>query len=514
MKKLKSFIILYMCFCLCLSLVSCGENDYFDESIVYTTVDSVSTFDPQLCKTPAEISIATNSFEGLMTKDENGNVVKGMAESYTVSDDKKTYTFKIREGMMWSNGETEVSAKDFEFGFERAVLKDTESPYVSSIYCIKNAEKINKGKADMSTLGVSANGDYLTIVLEKADEGFLETLTYPMCFPCNEEYFYSTSGKYGRSNKYIISNGAYSINYYNTDTKTAIIQRNDDYVGEFGGIPAQITINYGEKQEDIYSYFEAKEIDIGSVDCSYLASLSEMGFKSELYYNTNYCLYMSKKLVSSSGSDLKRALSLDIDSGSLDKNVSDYYGVVKGIIPSVNMLGGFVYRNEVGDVKKPEYNPQKAKSLLGNFDNATDMLNGLYLYYPSENEKLSLISNLIVQGWQKDLNVYINSKPQSEETIVSDVTSGEILIAIIPISSKNNSAISSYNTLKEYGIVSEIVIDDSASELFEKEQSLVDSGVIYPILSIPNAVAYAENISGFSATDDGKIIDFRFIKKD
>ena len=46
--------------------------------------------------------------------------------------------------------------------------------------------------------------------------------------PCNEEFFNSTGGRYGLSNKYIISNGAYSIDYYNTDTKTVVIQNNEN----------------------------------------------------------------------------------------------------------------------------------------------------------------------------------------------------------------------------------------------------------------------------------------------
>lgn len=512
MKKLKSFTLIYMCFCLCLSLVSCSNKDYSDKSIVFATNEAVSTFDPQLCKTSAEITIATNSFEGLLTKDEHGNIVNGMAESYSISDNQKIYTFKIRGNMMWSDGETPLTAADFEFGIKRAVAKETESPYVSALYSIKNAEKINKGKAKKSALGVKADGNTLTITLSRADDGFLETLTRPMCFPCNEEYFNSTSGKYGLSNKYIISNGAYSINYYNTDTKTVIIQNNEDYKGEYAGIPKQITINYSEEYDDIYSDFESEEIDMGVIECSYLKSLNDMGNKSELYYNTNYCLYMSKKLVSSSGNILNKALSLDIDSGSLAKNITDYYNSVNGIIPSVNTLGGRSYRHKAGSVTMPEYNVKKAEKLLGDFDLAAESLNGLSIYYPSGEDKLALISNLIVQNWQKDLNVYINSAEEEQNTILEKIKSGEILIAVIPVSSENNSAISSFNSLKELGIV-EGVGDISATELFKKEQQLIDDGVIYPVLSIPTAVSHTKDISGFSASDDGKIIDFRFIKK-
>ena len=510
MKKLKSITLIYICFLLCFSLVSCGE-DYSDKSIVFASNDSVSTFDPQLCKTSSEITIATNSFEGLLTKDEKGNIVNGAAESYSVSDDKKVYTFKIRDGMMWSDGETPLTAADFEFGIKRAVMKETDSPYVSALYSIKNAEKINKGKAKSSALGVKSDSNILEITLNKADDGLLETLTRPMCFPCNEEFFESTGGKYGLSNKYIISNGAYSINYYNSDTKTVIIQNNANYKGEYKAIPKQITINYSEEYEDIYSDFKAKEIDMGVVECGYLTSLDGMGNKSKLYYNTNYCLFMSKNLRTKNGVVLNKALSLDIDRGSVEKNVTDYYNKVEGIIPSVNILDGVSYRKTVGAVKIPEYNAKKAEKLLGNFDDATEVLNGLSIYYPSGDERLSLISNLIAQGWQKDLNVYINSSEEETEAILSKIKSGEILMAIIPVSSENNSAVSSINSLNQLGIA-EKAAGNTAAKLLKYEQKLIDDGVIYPILSIPTAVSYSENISGFSASSDGKIVDFRFIK--
>ncbi len=49
-----------------------------------------------------------------MTFDEKGELVPGMAESYEISDDELTYTFTLRDGVKWSNGDP-VTAEDFEF---------------------------------------------------------------------------------------------------------------------------------------------------------------------------------------------------------------------------------------------------------------------------------------------------------------------------------------------------------------------------------------------------------------
>ncbi|MGX8680867.1 MAG: ABC transporter substrate-binding protein, partial [bacterium] len=57
--------------------------------------------------------------EGLTMNDESGKVVNGVAESYKVSKDGKTYTFKIRDNAKWDNGD-DVTAHDFVFAWKRA----------------------------------------------------------------------------------------------------------------------------------------------------------------------------------------------------------------------------------------------------------------------------------------------------------------------------------------------------------------------------------------------------------
>lgn len=512
--KFKKFLMIFLCLSLCFLTTSCIGEDYEDKSIIFATGQSISTFDPQLVKTSAEVTVATNSFEGILTKDSEGNIINGCAESYTVNSEKTVYTFKIRDGLMWSDGETKLTAKDFEFGIKRAVMPETESPYVSVLYSIKNAQRINKNGADINTLGVVADEstNTITITLETADDGIFESLTKPLCFPCNQEYFEETAGKYGLKSKYIISNGAYSIDYFNPDTKTVVIQKNSDYKGLNKGIPRAITINYGEDFDSIYESFKANELDMCEIDCSYLPALDELGNKSQLFYNTNYCLYVSDTLGDSFGANLNKALMLAIDSGAIKNNITDYYKSVGGVVPDVNLFGAKSYRKQVSNVSLLPYNIKNAEKELVNFETASDILNELSLYYPANNSKISLISHLIVQGWQKDLNIFINSHEEIEETILSKVQSGEIKIAIIPVSSENNDAVASFNSLNNLNICTRANVS-SAEELIKLEQNLINDGLIYPILTVPTAISHNTSIDGLTASDDGKIIDFRYIKK-
>lgn len=63
-----------------------------------------------------------------MAQDGDGNLVPGVATGYTVSDDKLTYTFTLRDNAKWSNGEP-VVAGDFEYAWKRAASPELASPY-------------------------------------------------------------------------------------------------------------------------------------------------------------------------------------------------------------------------------------------------------------------------------------------------------------------------------------------------------------------------------------------------
>jgi len=92
-----------------------GEGTETGEKILRSNNSSEpGSLDPALAQGTHESWILENVFEGLMTFDENGELVEGMAESYELSEDELTYTFTLRDGITWSNGDP-VTAEDFEF---------------------------------------------------------------------------------------------------------------------------------------------------------------------------------------------------------------------------------------------------------------------------------------------------------------------------------------------------------------------------------------------------------------
>ena len=136
------------------------------------------SLDPALATGTHESWVLENVFEGLMTFDEKGELVNGMAKDYKISDDGLTYTFTIRDDAKWSNGDP-VTAEDFEFTWKRALDPETASDYATILYYIKGGEAFNIGEGSIDDVGVKALDEKtLEVTLEYPTAYFLELTAF------------------------------------------------------------------------------------------------------------------------------------------------------------------------------------------------------------------------------------------------------------------------------------------------------------------------------------------------
>jgi len=116
-----------------------GETLAADQTFTYWALDEHSSIDPQIVEDVSGSDIVRDLFEGLLNQDADGNLVPGVAESWSANDSKDVYTFNLRKNAKWSNGDT-VTAHDFVYAWQRAVDPATASPYswFMDIMSIKN----------------------------------------------------------------------------------------------------------------------------------------------------------------------------------------------------------------------------------------------------------------------------------------------------------------------------------------------------------------------------------------
>src|SRR5512134_2875133 len=113
---------------LALALTGMSAPAFAAGEIIITYKDDVSTLDPAIGYDWQNWSIIKSLFDGLMDyKPGTTELVPDLAESYEISDDGKTFTFKLRQGAKFTNGR-DVTAEDVKYSIERVLDPATQSP--------------------------------------------------------------------------------------------------------------------------------------------------------------------------------------------------------------------------------------------------------------------------------------------------------------------------------------------------------------------------------------------------
>ena len=130
-----------------------------DRYLVWRLNKEPKLWDPTNNSESISDAIVKQLFEGLTVSTSDG-FKPGIAESWDVSEDGKTYTFHLKDAK-WSNGDA-VTAADFVFGWQRAVDPANASEYaymLSDIGQVVNAADIIAGSKPVTDLGVTAVDD-------------------------------------------------------------------------------------------------------------------------------------------------------------------------------------------------------------------------------------------------------------------------------------------------------------------------------------------------------------------
>ena len=168
------------------------------------------SLDPQKSRSVQAADVLRDIGEGLVSYDAAGEMVPATAESWEISADGLTYTFRIRPEARWSNGDP-VTAADFVFGLQRLVDPATAAFYAAELGNVVNASDIVSGKLEPGELGVTATDERtLVISLVRPTPYLLSLLTHPSTFPVHRGSVENHGEAFARAGN-LLSNGAYVL---------------------------------------------------------------------------------------------------------------------------------------------------------------------------------------------------------------------------------------------------------------------------------------------------------------
>ncbi len=213
MKNLQFYAKIFMqtavaaCFlCQCNSVTTKNKPK---QSIKINIEKEPQTMDPRYAYTINDINLMRIFWDGLMRVAGDGLLTTAIAENYTISQDEKIYSFKLKN-TQWSNGD-QITANDFIYSWKKTLSPDSHSKHSSLLYAIKNGKHINEGNLPMSMLGIHSDDDYtLTIELENPTPYFLELLAMPVYYPINKKVDFENPDWFKDSSTYI-SSGPFAI---------------------------------------------------------------------------------------------------------------------------------------------------------------------------------------------------------------------------------------------------------------------------------------------------------------
>jgi oligopeptide transport system substrate-binding protein len=168
------------------------------------------SLDPTFGSGSLAAPIIADLFSGLLDRGADGTLIAGSAESWTISDDGRIYTFHLRDDLKWSDGR-ELTAEDFVYSYRRLMEPATGARTAGVFYPIRNARAVVTGDLPPEALGVSAP-DLRTVVfeLEQRTPYFLALVGNVRVAPVPRHVIEEYGRAWSRAGR-MVSNGPYVL---------------------------------------------------------------------------------------------------------------------------------------------------------------------------------------------------------------------------------------------------------------------------------------------------------------
>ncbi len=535
-KQMKRFLSLALALIMILSLASCSD-DGAGGSISYALDASPSTLDPQYAGDTSAQIVINNIFEGLVRLSENGEVLPGIAESWEISPDGLTYTFRLKQGTKWKcpnaikkefgeefynkfNVEP-VTAHDFVFSMQRAVSPEINSSLAHRLFAIANATEIYSGTLDASMLGVSAPDDYtLVINLREPCDDMLQRLGEGVFMPCNEEFYNAMGGRYGLTYKHILCNGPFYITAWDSSSQL-IIRKNSEYIKNDEVVPASVIFSFVSDLKEIVNKLEAQSLGAALLppDCP----TPEGTVVAKENENSVFGFIFNCSDSSLKNANIRKALCASINR-SLFEFESINGSPQTGFVPGSCSAGSLNYRAAVGS-QTPEivYDKDSASALWKSGLNELGISKvSLTVLCP---EPLDSAVRRQLQIWQQvmGISIAVTIENASADEISKAVSSGNYQIALSGIESEDESAVDFFASLENGGVFRfrsdeyPLIIDrllqvEGDSELlggcFTAENFILQQGICYPLCSRSSRFVTSEEIEGITILGSESTVSF------
>lgn len=282
-------------------LVGCGQDEQKQAKELKTTMTmDIDSMNPYKIVSSGSEEIMFNVFEGLLMPGVDGSLVPTLAESWKVSEDGKTYTFKIRKGVKFHDGTT-LTPNDVVFSLKRMAGKDGLPPVKALL-------------GEMQTIKAVGDNE-VEVTLAKPNSAFIYALTMGIVPEANKDNL----------EKNPIGTGPFKVKEYRREQEL-VLDKFDDYWGNKAKLD-RVIVYITPNTETAFLKLLSGEIDMLSrVDAKRINELKNF---NNIYapQNTVQIFALNNAVEPFNDIRVRKAINYAIDKDEIIKSVMDGNGI-------------------------------------------------------------------------------------------------------------------------------------------------------------------------------------------
>lgn len=339
MKRRITAVLLLMLMTLTVALGGCAGDKQGENSSQITVgipQDLEESLDPNKIVAAGTKEVLFNVFEGLVKPDSQGNIIPAVASDYVMSNEGKRYTFTLRDGIKFHDGEP-VTVGDIKYSLEKCADATNGDPLVPAFLNIKSVNILDKSTVEVN--------------LREPDIDFLASaaMVTAAITPAHNE----------NPDTVPIGTGPYKF-VSRSPQENIIMERFDDYWGKRANIK-DVTFKICANTDTWVMDMKGGSVDMfARMPIAQAEQLGEGYTVLEGTMNLVQALYLNNEVKPFDDVRVRQALSYAVDKNEIMTLVSDGKGTP--IASSMFPAFGRYYMDELNDVYS--YDPEKAKSLL------------------------------------------------------------------------------------------------------------------------------------------------------
>lgn len=521
MKWLKKWAALILCAVMVLTCTGCEEEEVTPENkfFTYHLTAEPDNLDPQSASGENAWTVIQSLYEGLCRLDENGAAIPGAAEWWGHNEDFTQFTFHLREGICWNNEEPLV-AQDFEYAVKRALDPNTGCPGVSDLFCIRGAKAYYNGEIGWDEVGVVVE-DSMTIRFELTGsfEDFPAETAKSAYMPCDEAFFLSTGGRYGKEDDMMLTNGPFALRSYLGWVYKDYIRlvRSKTYKGAREVWPTGLQFSIGASKNPIGEMKEGT-LHVTKLEADQIAAAEAEELQLVHFAETTYGVLFNSQYSYFQSTAVRQALVTSIAREGLVDCYPKGSNPASGVIPEAITVNGESYRGWAGVCPDPSVAQSPSELLAaGLAELEQTKLPATLKVLCVDTQENRLIVNHLLAAWRNELGYYFNIETvSSESALQSRIQQGNYSIVITSVRPDANSVLNLTNRLTELSGYSSERYDALAAgyqarpqeTARELERLLVNEGVFYPLYTENTSYALGKTVVGLVIRPFGGGLDF------